>query len=65
MDPDQVKTIPQGAATQVLLCARPEARDAGGRYYADCQLEETSERAQDDALAERLWRKSVELAASL
>ncbi len=65
MDPSSVKTIPQGAATQVLLCARPEARDARGGYFADCQPKETSERGQDDELAERLWQKSLELAASL
>ncbi len=65
MDPGQVKTIPQGAATQVLLCARPEARDAHGRYFSDCQPAPTSERGQDDELAERLWDKSEELAASL
>lgn len=65
MDPGSVKSIPQGAATQVFLCARPEARDAHGGYYADCQPKETSERGQDDELAERLWQKSEELAASL
>ncbi len=65
MDPSSVKSIPQGAATQVLLCARPEARDAHGGYYADCQPKETSELGQDDDLAERLWQKSEELAASL
>lgn len=65
MDPSSVKSIPQGAATQVLLCARPEARDAHGGYCADCQPRETSERGRDDELAERLWLKSEELAASL
>jgi len=65
MDPSSVKSIPQGAATQVFLCARPEAGDAHGGYYADCQPKETSERGQDDELAERLWQKSEELATSL
>lgn len=65
MDASSVKSIPQGAATQVLLCARPEAKDAHGGYYSDCQPKETSERGQDEELAERLWQRSEELAASL
>jgi NAD(P)-dependent dehydrogenase (short-subunit alcohol dehydrogenase family) len=65
MDASSIKSIPQGAATQVLLCARPEARHAHGGYFSDCQPKETSERGQDDELAERLWQKSEELAASL
>ncbi len=65
MEPGAIKSIPQGAATQVLLCARPEGAKAQGRYFADCQLAATSKPGKDDALAERLWSKSEELAASL
>src|SRR5271170_3880408 len=31
-----VKTIQQGAATSVMLAARPEVEGASGRYYEDC-----------------------------
>jgi len=48
-----------------VLRTRPEAKDAHGGYYADCQPKETSARGQDDELAERLWHKSEELAVSL
>ncbi len=55
MDPSNVKTIPQGAATQCLLAAHPVGAEAGGRYYQDCQVGSPTEVSQDDALAQRLW----------
>lgn len=65
MDPANLKSIPQGAATQCLLAARPEAADAAGRYYADCQPASSSVHATDDALAERLWQVTEELVGGL
>lgn len=65
MDPSRVKSIPQGAATQVLLAARPEVQEAGGQYWADCQPAPTKGPANDDELAERLWAVSEAWAASL
>ncbi len=65
MDPATLKSIPQGAATQCLLAARPEAANAAGRYYADCQPSPSSVRATDDVLAERLWQVTEEVVAGL
>ena len=65
MNPANIKSIPQGAATQCLLAARPAAADAAGRYYADCQPSASSDHATDDALAERLWQVTETLAEGL
>lgn len=61
----RVKTIPQGAATQTYLAAHPDVADVSGEYYADCQPKDTHERANDAALAERLWAKTEEVLAAL
>lgn len=65
MDPSSIKTIPQGAATQCLLAARPEGASAGGQYWADCQPSKTTPPGRDDELAEKLWQASEALAARL
>ena len=59
------KTIPQGAATQCYLAAHPGAAALNGEYLADCNVATPSRLAQDDGLAQRLWAKSEEIAASL
>jgi len=64
-----VKTIQQGAATSVMLAARPEVEGASGRYYEDCaEAVEITERgdhtagvapyALDRGNADRLWHIS-------
>ncbi len=65
MDPAAVKSIPQGAATQCLLAARPDVQNAGGQYWADCQPAEVKGPALDDGLAKKLWETSEALAAKL
>ena len=65
MDPAKIKSIPQGAATQCLLAARPDAADANGRYYSNCQPADSSVLATDDELAEKLWGVTEQLAATL
>ncbi len=64
-DPATIKTIPQGAATQCLLAARPDAKDAAGRYYSDCKPAKASKLAKDDALAEKLWKTTEALVEKL
>jgi len=63
-----LKTVAQGAATQVWAAVAPELRDVSGRYLADCQVSEPDldpalERsclphALDPVAAERLWELS-------
>ena len=60
-----MKTVPQGAATQVYVATRPELADVSGKYFSDCAV--TAPKApdvDDDAKAEALWAKSVEIAAA-
>ena len=63
------KSVPQGAATSVLLAVSPLLDGVGGRYFADCNEAETVDRrtgtlggvaryALDPANAERLWHVS-------
>lgn len=63
-----LKTIPSGAATQVLAATAPELAGKGGAYLADCQICEVNNEsnswnvvrsyAVDPVAAERLWQIS-------
>jgi NAD(P)-dependent dehydrogenase (short-subunit alcohol dehydrogenase family) len=70
------KTVPQGAATSVLLAASPLLDKVGGRYFEDCNEAATVTRrpagygggvawyALDPANAERLWHVALGLLAA-
>jgi NAD(P)-dependent dehydrogenase (short-subunit alcohol dehydrogenase family) len=69
---DLQRTIPQGAATSVLLAASPLLDKVGGRYFEDCNEAATVTRrpadyagvawyALDPANAERLWDTALGL----
>lgn len=61
-----LKTVPQGAATQVYVATRPELAGVSGRYFSDCADTETSAPgADDDAVAEQLWARTEALLAAL
>ena len=60
-----LKTVPQGAATQCYVAVRPELAGVSGLYFSDCKEADTLDEGKDDALAEQLWVRSEELAASL
>ena len=51
-----------GARTSVYLASSPEVEGHSGGYYEKCKEKKPSKLAQDDDLAERLWRLSEELA---
>jgi NAD(P)-dependent dehydrogenase (short-subunit alcohol dehydrogenase family) len=66
------KTVPQGAATSVLLAASPLLDKVGGRYFEDCNEAVVVTRrpanyagvawyAVDQANAERLWDTALRL----
>jgi NAD(P)-dependent dehydrogenase (short-subunit alcohol dehydrogenase family) len=59
------KSIPQGAATQVLVGTHPSAAAQSGLYWADCNPAKGSEFTRDVALAEKLWAKTDEIVAGL
>ncbi|HEY5647606.1 MAG TPA: SDR family NAD(P)-dependent oxidoreductase [Pseudomonadales bacterium] len=60
-----MKSIGQGAATQCYVAVHPDAERITGEYWADCNVAPSSALARDDALAERLWQVSEEIAARL
>jgi NAD(P)-dependent dehydrogenase (short-subunit alcohol dehydrogenase family) len=51
-----------GANTIVHLAGSPEVADVSGGYFYDCRRSEPSRAAQDDAVAQRLWRESEKIA---
>ncbi len=73
-NPTPMKTPGQGAATAVLLATSPQLKGIGGRYFEDCN--ESSEHvppdragylphALDPASADRLWRVTQEMLATV
>lgn len=59
--PFVMKSIAQGAATSCYVATRPDLASTSGRYFEDCQAVAPGGYMEDDAMAGRLWKKSVEL----
>ena len=55
-------TSAEGAQTSIYLASSPEVEGITGKYFAKCQVVESSDAAQDDVAAERLWVESLRLA---
>jgi len=53
-----MKSAPQGAATQALLAASPQASGITGEFWANCQVAKGSPLLEDTELARRLWQVS-------
>lgn len=53
-----LKTIPQGAATQVWALVHPAAAALQGEYLADCNVAKSSVLGRDMVLAARLWAET-------
>jgi NAD(P)-dependent dehydrogenase (short-subunit alcohol dehydrogenase family) len=60
-----LKSIPQGAATQVFVATHPSLGGVSGQYFADCNVARPRADANDAALAERLWKVSERIVAEL
>jgi NAD(P)-dependent dehydrogenase (short-subunit alcohol dehydrogenase family) len=60
-----LKTIAQGAATQVYVAVHPDAAQTTGLFFDSCTVKQASESGRSDALAERLWTVSEEIVARL
>ena len=63
--PIVLKSIPEGAATEVWAAVHPDSAKISGEYLSDCNVTTPRRLASDPALAERLWAKSEEIARSL
>ena len=60
-----LKTIPQGAATEVFAAVHPKALALAGQYLADCNRATPRKDAEDAALARQLWTVSEEIVQGL
>lgn len=60
--PIALKTVEQGAATQVYVATRPELAHANGQFFADCNVARARPDTDDVRLAERLWDVSERIA---
>lgn len=64
LSPLVLKSIPEGAATQVWAAVADPAL-IHGQYLYDCNVQRSSKLGQDLGLAERLWEKTEEIVAGL
>ncbi len=64
-EPLVLKSIPQGAATQCCVATHPDAARVSGEYWFDSNVQPSSSNGADDAMAERLWTVSEEIAAKV
>jgi len=60
-----LKTIPQGAATEVFAAVHPKALALAGKYLADCNAATPRKDAEDSALARQLWTVSEQIVQGL
>ncbi|EFJ17108.1 hypothetical protein SELMODRAFT_445059 [Selaginella moellendorffii] len=58
------KSIPQGAATTMLLAVHPCMEGVSGKYYLDCNEADCTPHAKDMKLAAELWTFSEEFIKS-
>jgi WW domain-containing oxidoreductase len=58
-----LKSVAQGAATQVYAAVHPGTANTSGAYLADCNVARPSAAAEDPALARRLWEASEAIVA--
>jgi WW domain-containing oxidoreductase len=57
-----MKSVAQGAATQVLLAASPLVEGITREYWSDCQVAEGNALLDDPLIAQRLWTVSERIA---
>lgn len=60
-----MKSIEQGAATQVFLATQPGIETQSGGYFSDCAPARTIPQGTDDAVGDALWAWTHELVARL
>jgi NAD(P)-dependent dehydrogenase (short-subunit alcohol dehydrogenase family) len=60
-----LKTVPQGAATEVYVATSPTLANVSGQYFASCNVATPRADAEDPALARKLWEVSEKIVAGL
>jgi NAD(P)-dependent dehydrogenase (short-subunit alcohol dehydrogenase family) len=57
------KSPEEGAKTMIYLASSPEVASASGQFFHECRPGKLTPEAQDDVVAQRLWRESERIAA--
>lgn len=60
-----LKTPEQGAATTCYVATHPSLEKVSGRYFADCNVSETSAHGRNAELARKLWERTEQIVAGL
>jgi WW domain-containing oxidoreductase len=60
-----LKTIPQGAATQVYVSTNPSLACVSGKYFADCNIVKPRIDGEDAETAKKLWEVSEQIVRKL
>lgn len=60
-----LKSVPQGAATEVFVATHPSLAGVSGEYFADCNVARPRGDADDAALARKLWDESERIVAQV
>jgi WW domain-containing oxidoreductase len=62
--PLALKSVEQGAATQVYVATHPSLSGVSGQYFANCNLAQPRADADDPQLAQKLWELSERIVSS-
>ncbi len=65
LGPLGLKSVPQGAATEVYAATHPAFASVTGEYLANCNIGKPRADANDLALARKLWQVSEQIVANL
>jgi WW domain-containing oxidoreductase len=65
LGPIALKTVPQGAATQVYVASSPALATVSGKYFADCNIANPRPDAEDPATSKLLWKISEQIAETV
>ena len=65
LSPVALKSVPQGAATQVYVATKPKAATQSGEYWKESNVAEPRSIVNDEALVKKLRKTSEEIVAKL
>jgi WW domain-containing oxidoreductase len=60
-----LKSVGEGAATQVYLAVHPSVEGVAGKYFSDCNVGKSSSYGRDEEMAAKLWEVSEKIAAEV
>ncbi|RLB37925.1 MAG: short-chain dehydrogenase/reductase SDR [Deltaproteobacteria bacterium] len=60
-----LKSVGEGAATQVYLAVHPSVEDVAGKYFSDCNVGKSSSHGRDEEMAAKLWEVSEKIAVEV